>query len=677
MRYRCSSCGQVTESPVELSEPQLAVQACIACGSIGTTTYWPEADVRWWIGIRGERHGPYVLAQLQAMAAAGRLSPNSYVWGPNFASWARAGTLAEFAGRFAVAPPPVTPTPPVAEIETRSAARSEAEVSGASEAASAVEPEVAVKAVAPEARPPTSLDLPVAEAEATVTGGGEVTEAATAAELGPLAPDGVDGADATASADAPSVRLDLSRLSKAAASSPAAEVSDEVAVARPVAPPPLPAAPKAVAPPPLPVRKVALDDARRPPPTRFGLPVVVPVAPEAAVSALEVGASPPAIPALPATGPVGRPAAPVIHGASRGLTRLGGDGSAADALLVDRALAAGSGSSSVGTLLEPMPTRESLAVPAAVGGPVADVEEDFFAGEPAEREAPDAGLFAQAAPMRVGAPSRHEMQALRQEFSVVARLERHKRRRVLTTVLVTAGIAAVVVLAALFSPAREYFTSGRGTGATEDEAFRRETYAVPQKTVEGDGAPEVASAETGAAPASGATRSGGGRRKTRDYAIEGVQPRAAEGGVDGPAAVASRTAAGLESRETQAAKLRQLAAEEDEFGKSEIALGFDSGEAARKAEAAAAERKSIVSAEQAEKVAAAFAGKLAQFKRCSTDNPEKVKAIFTVTIHGKVVNPQVVGTSDVQKRECVLGILRQAVFPAGDSAQTFSQTVTL
>ena len=615
----------MTESPVELSESQLAVQACIACGAIGATTYWPEADVRWWIGIRGERHGPYVLAQLQGMAATGRLSPNSYVWGPNFASWARAGTLPDFAGRFVAAAPPAAEPARPAAVTGPAQARPEPEVR--------VDPapQVAAARPAPEASPPTSLDLDVKVASPSVE---PVAEA-------PVAPP-----------------------------VPAA-----------VAPPPIPAAaPKVVAPPPVPVRKVALDDARRPPPTRFGLPVVVPVAPDAVASAAE-----------PTAGEGGGRAG------GRGLTRLGGEGFAADALSVGRSVASDSGSSSIGTLLEPVPTRESQAVPAreaaASSEAVAlDVEEDFFAASPPESTSPHAaqghdqddaeagGLFANASPLRVRHPSQHEMQALRQEFSVVARLERHKRKRFISIALVAGGVVGLAALAAIFTPAREYFTGGRGTGADGDDEYTRATYEVPKKAVTvAEGEAESNAEAAGKGSAAGGRAATGGRKKPRAYDIgdDQVAGNPDLGLGEGPTAVPSSGAAGLDSVEARAARIRSLAAEADQFGKSEVALGFDSNEAARKAEAAAAERKSATTAEQGQKVAAAFASKLGQFKRCSTENQEKVRAIFTVTIHGKVIDPQVTGTNDIQKRDCVLGILRQAVFPAGDSAQTFSQTVTL
>jgi len=282
--------------------------------------------------------------------------------------------------------------------------------------------------------------------------------------------------------------------------------------------------------------------------------------------------------------------------------------------------------------------------------------------------------------MRMRPPSQQELLALRQEFSVVARLERHKRKRVVNVALVAGGGVALAVLTAFFAPTRDYFSSGRGTGSDENQEFVPLTYDVPRTGASKQEDMEEPTAETGLG-ADASRRGAADARRTRRQRVAGDQQRAMASDqanlVDAPTVGATSGGAALDSVAARAARMRSLAEEADQFGKNETALGFDSGEAARKAEAAAAERKIASAADQGQKVAAAFASKLGQFKRCSTENQEKVRTIFTVTIHGRVVDPEITGTKDFQKRECLLGILRQAVFPAGDTAQTFSQTVTL
>jgi hypothetical protein len=698
MRYRCSSCGQVTESPVELGEPQLAVQACIACGAIGSTTYWPEADVRWWIGIRGERHGPYVVAQLEGMIAGGRLSANSYVWGPNFSSWARAGTLPEFATAFArVAPAPASP--PVAALDVAaSTPRGPGPV-----AEVLVEP--AAGALAAAAEPSTSAAASASEAVAASVGAGSdrgPVESAGGREEGPSS-----GLAAPSAASGPGDVLEAGPTGseEGASSSPAAAASDgadhvtvapvgpggavtvsphepsvaevPAAPARPSPPPVPPAIPRPsgpAGPPPLPLRsaRVALDDARRPPPTRFGLPVVVPVQPEA------VGSAGPSAPVAPSAGSLGEGAGSETR--RKGLTRL-----------TPRPATASAPASSDATLIgfaEPVSTRESLAV--ADGG----LGEDFFAGlEAGASGQPGAhqgsldrdlaelgGLFQNAGPVRVREPSRQEMQALRQEFSVVARLERHKRKRVVTIALLAAGLVGLATVLAIVVPSQNYFANGRGTSADGEDDFSRPQYDVPKKAGEAGAGEAIVDGEAEPGPAGGAAKGARARGPRKPLDVEIGDDQVAGGsaaGMEEPSAVASRAVAGLETAESRAARIRNVTSEADPFGKTEVALGFDSREAARKAEAAAAERKSAVASEQAEKVSQAFAAKLGQFKRCSTEPQEKVRVIFTLTIHGKVTSAQATGTSDVRKKECIVGILRQAVFPTGDTPQTFSQTITL
>ena len=116
---------------------------------------------------------------------------------------------------------------------------------------------------------------------------------------------------------------------------------------------------------------------------------------------------------------------------------------------------------------------------------------------------------------------------------------------------------------------------------------------------------------------------------------------------------------------------------EDETGKSKTRVVFDPGEAARKAASDAAAKKLEVASTLAEDVAIAFGKKKGQFAKCSDETQERVKVMFTVTATGKTTDARVDGTNSGNKSRCIKAILDRSVFPAGDSANTYSQTLVL
>lgn len=59
----------------------------------------------------GQAQGPYPIAQLQQLAAAGQLSPATLVWSPQLGAWTAAGQVPALALLFAPPPPPPPPPP--------------------------------------------------------------------------------------------------------------------------------------------------------------------------------------------------------------------------------------------------------------------------------------------------------------------------------------------------------------------------------------------------------------------------------------------------------------------------------------------------------------------------------------------------------------------------------------
>jgi hypothetical protein len=640
MRYRCSQCGHTTESHVALAEAQLRVQACISCGASGVMRPRLDPSERWWLGIRGERHGPYTIGQLAGLASEGRLSRNSYVWGPGFEAWERAGRVAALAPAFeprAAVPPPL---PPGARAPSRPATRT-GMFSGPGPAH---EPSVS-----------NALPLPVQDSV--------------------IAPLGLPG-----------------RGSSSALPTTGAQVR--------------------------------LDDVRKPPPTRFGMPTVVPVpqssvpaqeaAPghRAASEAREAVATPAVVaPALPQSPPLPTSASPGAGRESRlpaepesrdvpasraaRVTTTAGTSAGASAPLAPaveafravrerpadsaQPLAARAEQAAA----SPPPARSEAApaveVPRLSRAPETgegDLDDEFFSTNPAslggdifaavDAEAAagplDLGALMKDAggPARARQPTKAEMHALRQEFSVVARLEKHKRKRWLYAVVAAALILGIVAAVMIFAPSRELEYAGRGTSADEGGEFHRPLYEVPEEA--GAAPAEVASLEPN--DVARAAKKGGGNARAAAQRVASARS------VGGSTGAATKPEARI-----SAERFAELT--RDEVGKTELKLDFDAAEAARKAEAAAAEKRSAQSGELAEEVAAAFGKKKTQFGRCSDAQQEKVRMLFTVTVTGKVKNVDVQGTSSATKKACIEDILGRAVFPAGDEPVQYSQVLVL
>ena len=607
---------------VGLAEAQLRVQACVACGAVGTTQLHLESAERWWIGIRGERHGPYTIDQLAGFASDGRISPNSYVWGPNFQAWARAAQVPQLAAACAAraAPPPLPPPLPPA---TRSPARP-------------------VTRAGMFAGPRPSNEVSVSQAM-------------------PL--------PVQDSVIAPLVSLSSPKstsLSQAAATT------------------------------------IRLDDVRRPPPTVFGMQ---------AVASSPPAASPPLVASPAPATPSSTQAAAVLAPQAEHETGPPGVSQIAETLLapVDsvtaptppapQAKAPHALSTAPATQAAPSPVIKPAAAavaqrsapsashtlsrvpePASAVGD-AGLDDDFFgAAEPK----PSADIFAamdgsgsQASTGsldlssmmadslsggRVRHPTKAEMHALRQEFSVVARLEKHNRKR---WIMVAAGalfILGVVLAAVAFAPSRELEFGDHGTSVGEGTEAARPLYEVPvAETPVVEAVAVVETAEDPKAVAANVTKT---PRDSNSGATRVVAKTngSATNGAAGPSTLSAERFAELTR---------------DDVGKSELKLDFDSGEASREADEKAAEKRSAQAGDLAERVVDAFRKKAAQFARCSDANQERLKLQFTVTITGKVVNSKLDGTPSAAKRSCVLEILGRAIFPAGTEPLTYSNTLLL
>ena len=247
-----------------------------------------------------------------------------------------------------------------------------------------------------------------------------------------------------------------------------------------------------------------------------------------------------------------------------------------------------------------------------------------------------------------------ELAALRQEFSVVARIERsHKKRWIWLAVGLLAAGALVVILTSGPPRTERIAQDAAPTRKPYESVVRREAAHDPTPAplpVRTESPPEVAPV----LPENPKVEAKLNKGDKVTLVVPTVDPKRA------------------------ALTPEQFAAlTEDEIGKSETRVVFDPGEAARKAVADAAAKKAAVAGTLAEDVALAFGKKKAQFAKCSDDTQERVKVVFTVTATGKTNNTLVEGTNSGNKSRCIKAILERSVFPAGNAANTYSQTLVL
>jgi len=260
-------------------------------------------------------------------------------------------------------------------------------------------------------------------------------------------------------------------------------------------------------------------------------------------------------------------------------------------------------------------------------------------------------------------PTRAEMRALVQEFSVVAKLEQNKKKRGVWVVAAVAAAAALVTIVIIAG------TKSTGPTVADNrdggfETFQRRLYDAPISPPEAPTAASVASVPT---------------EPTPDVLVKAAPKKSAA--VTKPRLV-SATERPAETPETTGAKKHLSAAQfaaltEDELGKTELKLEFDSGAAARKATEDAAAKKTQQANDLSIEVASAFGKKKGQFAKCGDDLQERIRVVFTVTSTGKVTSPKIEGTQSDTKSQCVRQILERSLFPAGDSDLMYSQVLVL
>ena len=68
------------------------------------------AQTQYYVGIDGNRNGPYDLSTLQSQINAGRITRDTLVWKAGMANWSKAADVSELGGLFTNEPPPLPPS---------------------------------------------------------------------------------------------------------------------------------------------------------------------------------------------------------------------------------------------------------------------------------------------------------------------------------------------------------------------------------------------------------------------------------------------------------------------------------------------------------------------------------------------------------------------------------------
>ncbi len=295
-------------------------------------------------------------------------------------------------------------------------------------------------------------------------------------------------------------------------------------------------------------------------------------------------------------------------------------------------------------------------------------------------------------------PTRAEMMNLREEFSVVGRLEKSKKKtRVWLAVGIAVAAAAVVAvvvwiqqknaddaarLAAyaqeddspIYDDARSLYAIQK-TAATHPERLTvAERRALARAEAEKEAALEAAANPEVIVDSAPSKRTSKAKRRRRT----GQKKSSTASGTK--AATSSKKSARLmDKKEERAEVVRSMSADKMRAllgGERTIRSGANADLDKTRDEIAA--KKKAQSNEWGQKVAVAFGKKKRQLARCKKGDEEKIRVEFTVMGSGRVSRATVKGTTNDAKRQCIRKILKNALFPRGGTAeQGFANTIVL
>ena len=318
---------------------------------------------------------------------------------------------------------------------------------------------------------------------------------------------------------------------------------------------------------------------------------------------------------------------------------------------------------------KPLSTMDLIRAPDLAPEPEATAEDKAFF-----KQAMRSGGRVQAMSITaMEAVDKKELRELRQEFGVIGELEAARRKRkliaLMTTLLVVAGVSGAVSM---------YQTQREDLRAANRMQFATDASDVPvaiHRAVYDAARDQVDEAEEARIEAERAKA----EEQERERLAAEKQARADKWETQKAYMAEQRAKRSEESRN----KYNNISASDykklmtDSSGKSEVKLKFSAREQADKVAKEAAAKRKKKGDVRASEVVATFGRKRRQLARCKSGSDEKVRAQFTVAPNGRVTGVKVTGTQSSKKRDCVKGILKQAIFPKGPETNTYAMPFTL
>ncbi|WP_327038298.1 SPFH domain-containing protein [Micromonospora maris] len=101
--------GESSAPPAAAPQPAAPYAAPQAAAPGGAEPPPLPGQAQWFVGVGGERQGPFDIGALAARAGAGGFGPDTLVWRAGMAQWQPAGQVPELASVLASVPPPLPP----------------------------------------------------------------------------------------------------------------------------------------------------------------------------------------------------------------------------------------------------------------------------------------------------------------------------------------------------------------------------------------------------------------------------------------------------------------------------------------------------------------------------------------------------------------------------------------
>jgi len=274
-------------------------------------------------------------------------------------------------------------------------------------------------------------------------------------------------------------------------------------------------------------------------------------------------------------------------------------------------------------------------------------------------------------------PSRAEMKTLRQEFSVISKLEATKRQRMINFALVAIGVGLLVAGAMVTNNimqkgvAKMDFTAKRAAPEVKRGMYEvsgeEQTPAAPGGVMtRRRGLPSEPPAEPAAStPEPQAAK----RKSTRS------QPRATSKVKEVDVKAKKEAEHVTKMKKMSATEFAKLSSAHS--GKAEVKLPTSSKTLAQRKPAKKASDGPKTFSDRAKNITRAIAKKRGLLKTCTTGKDEKVKVTFTIAVTGKVTNVRIKGTTNDRKKSCIANVFWRSIFPKGEQSETFSLPFTI